>query len=47
MPGGDKESQKMAKLERLVALRDGGALTDEEFAAEKQKILGEDGTTSS
>ena len=47
MPGGDKESQKMAKLERLVALRDGGALTDEEFAAEKQKILGEDGTSSS
>ena len=39
MPAGDAESQRMAKLERLVALRDGGALTDEEFAAEKAKVL--------
>jgi hypothetical protein len=36
---GGGESQKMADLERLVALRDSGALTDEEFAAEKAKIL--------
>ncbi len=35
-------SQKMADLERLVALRDSGALTDEEFAAEKAKILASD-----
>ena len=33
------ESQKMDDLERLVSLRDSGALTDEEFAAEKAKIL--------
>ena len=39
MPAGDVESQRMAKLERLVALRDGGALSDEEFEAEKTKIL--------
>ncbi len=38
-PTGDVESQRIAKLERLVALRDGGALTDSEFAAEKAKIL--------
>lgn len=36
---GAGESQKMADLERLVALRDSGALTDEEFATEKAKIL--------
>jgi len=42
MPAGDAESQRMAKLERLVALRDGGALTDEEFAAEKAKVLASD-----
>lgn len=34
--GGDR----MADLERLVALRDGGALDDQEFAAEKARILG-------
>ena len=28
------------QLERLVALRDRGALTEEEFAAEKAKLLG-------
>ena len=38
--GGGSESQRMADLERLVALRDNGALSDEEFAAEKTKILG-------
>ena len=29
-----------AELERLAALRDQGALTDEEFAAAKAKLLG-------
>jgi hypothetical protein len=30
---------RIVRLERLVKLRDSGALTDEEFAAEKAKIL--------
>ena len=30
---------RVAKIERLVALRDQGALTPEEFEAEKHKIL--------
>ncbi len=42
-PAGDADEQRMARLERLVALRDGGALNDEEFAAEKAKLLGGDG----
>ena len=41
------ESQRMADLERLVSLRDSGALSDEEFAAEKAKILGAGGAPSS
>jgi hypothetical protein len=28
------------ELAKLVQLRDGGALTDEEFAAQKAKLLG-------
>lgn len=36
-----QEDKQMDKLERLVALRDGGALTDAEFEAEKKKLLGE------
>ena len=32
---------RIAALERLVQLRDAGALTDDEFAAEKERILGE------
>jgi Short C-terminal domain len=37
---GDKAGEdRIARLERLVKLRDSGALTDEEFAAEKAKIL--------
>ena len=44
---GNTESQRMADLERLVALRDSGALTDEEFVAEKAKILGAGGAPSS
>lgn len=35
------EDKDLDKLERLVALRDGGALTDAEFEAEKKKLLGE------
>ena len=31
----------MQRLERLGALRDKGVLTDEEFAAEKARLLGE------
>jgi hypothetical protein len=31
---------RIAELERLAGLRDSGALTDEEFAAEKKRILG-------
>ena len=45
--GGGSESQRMDDLERLVSLRDSGALTDEEFAAEKAKILGAGGAPSS
>ena len=30
---------KIAEIERLAGLRDSGALTDEEFAAEKARIL--------
>jgi hypothetical protein len=37
---GDADADRMAKLERLVALRDGGALDDAEFAAEKAKLTG-------
>ena len=36
-------SQRMDDLERLVALRDSGALSDEEFATEKAKLLGTGG----
>ncbi|MGH2906758.1 MAG: SHOCT domain-containing protein [Solirubrobacterales bacterium] len=35
--GGDS----LAEIERLQKLRDSGALTDEEFAAQKKKLLGE------
>ena len=31
---------RVAELERLASLRDSGALSDEEFAAEKQRLLG-------
>lgn len=43
--GGDDVTDRMARLERLVALRDGGALSDAEFEAEKAKLMGAgDGT---
>lgn len=35
----EPEAERLASLERLSALRAGGALTDEEFAAEKARIL--------
>jgi uncharacterized protein YnzC (UPF0291/DUF896 family) len=31
---------KIAELEKLAKLRDSGVLTEEEFAAQKQQILG-------
>jgi hypothetical protein len=31
---------KAAEIERLLALREKGALTDEEFAAAKRELLG-------
>ena len=31
---------RVAELERLASLRDSGALSEEEFAAEKQRLLG-------
>jgi putative oligomerization/nucleic acid binding protein len=36
--GGDAD--RLSRLERLAALRDSGALSDEEFAAEKRALLG-------
>lgn len=36
----EPEADDLARLERLNALRASGALTDEEFAAEKAKLLG-------
>ena len=35
--GGDP---RVAEIERLAGLRDSGALSEEEFAAEKARILG-------
>jgi hypothetical protein len=37
---GDGADDSVAKLERLAALRDSGALTDKEFEREKKKLLG-------
>jgi uncharacterized membrane protein YidH (DUF202 family) len=39
---GDAEDTRLERLERLGNLRDKGVLTDEEFAAEKAKLLGGD-----
>jgi hypothetical protein len=33
-------SDRIAQLQQLATLHDSGALTDEEFAAEKAKVLG-------
>ncbi len=40
----DEEDARLQRLERLASLRDKGVLTDEEFAAEKARLLG--GSTS-
>ena len=39
-PAAPAEDDMIAKLEQLGALHDKGILTDEEFAAQKAKILG-------
>jgi Short C-terminal domain len=39
-PAPDPMDAKMAELEKLGRLHESGVLTDEEFAAEKAKILG-------
>lgn len=36
------EGDSLAEIERLQSLRERGALTDEEFAAQKRKLLGDD-----
>lgn len=36
----DQPSDRIGQIERLVALKDAGVLTEEEFAAEKERILG-------
>jgi hypothetical protein len=41
----DDEDTRLQRLERLAALREKGVLTDEEFAAEKARLLG-DGSDS-
>lgn len=37
----DEEDSRLQRLERLAELREKGVLTDEEFAAEKARVLGE------
>jgi hypothetical protein len=39
-PGGADTTDRIAQLTQLAKLHDSGALTDEEFAAEKAKVLG-------
>jgi hypothetical protein len=39
-PAAPAEDDKFAELKKLAELHDAGVLTDEEFAAEKAKILG-------
>jgi hypothetical protein len=39
-PAEPAEDPTIAKLKELASLRDAGVLTEEEFAAEKAKILG-------
>jgi hypothetical protein len=40
---GASGDQRVGEIERLAGLRDSGALTEEEFAAEKARILGDHG----
>ena len=39
-PAPPGHADNLARLERLAALHDSGALTDDEFAAEKRTLLG-------
>ena len=39
-PVSDTAGDRIAQLTQLASLHDSGALTDEEFAAEKAKVLG-------
>jgi hypothetical protein len=39
-PAASQEDDMIAQLEKLGQLRDAGVLTDEEFAAQKARILG-------
>jgi len=39
-PSGDLTDEQVNELERVAKLKEEGILTDEEFAAEKKKILG-------
>jgi hypothetical protein len=39
-PAADNEDARLARLERLASLHEKGILTDEEFATEKQRVLG-------
>jgi len=41
-PPGDAEDARLRRLTQLAELRDKGVLTDEEFAAEKARVLGGD-----
>jgi hypothetical protein len=40
----DEEDARLARLERIASLHEKGILTDEEFATEKQRVLGDDGS---
>jgi uncharacterized membrane protein YozB (DUF420 family) len=42
-----EEDARLGRLERLAELREKGVLTDEEFAAEKSRLLGESGESQS
>ncbi len=45
--GADDEDARLARLERLASLREKDVLTDEEFAAEKARLLGGDSGSGS
>ena len=42
----DAEDARLARLERLASLREKGILSDEEFAAEKARVLGDDAAST-
>jgi hypothetical protein len=45
-PAADGQDARLARLERLATLHEKGVLTDEELAAEKARVLGEDSESS-